>query len=351
MAVARHGRRRGAARTARRPGGLLVLWQLLGVIGLGLLGAIVWSRRRGFSFAALEDDFSPPPNKVPNKVPGESSAGETGVPGESTAADASPSDVAVWIAGPAGNLFVRDGGGGEALPVLFVHSLGGNGGQWALQLDHLRRARRAVALDLRGHGDSDPADSGDYSIAGLAGDVAAVADQLGLRRFVLAGHSLGAAVAIEYAGRHPERVAGLLLVDPNGDQTRLPKKQASTFLKAIAADPIAELEWYFRQILINGDASASRWVLEDLHLTDEAAIAGAIESSFHYAPLAALALYGGPKLTVVSDMNSLPFSLHNLVSDLPARLIPGTGHWLQMDRPAVFNRVVDEFLAEAEPAS
>src|SRR3954452_2689381 len=110
------------------------------------------------------------------------------------------------------------------------------------------------------------------------------------------------------------------------------------------------MDWYFRQILVNGDPAASRWVLEDLRLTDEAALAGAVESSFRHQPLPALARYGGPKLAVVSDMNSLPFSLHNLIADLPVRLVPGTGHWLQMDRPALFNRIVDEFLAEAEAA-
>jgi pimeloyl-ACP methyl ester carboxylesterase len=334
--------RRDRPRRGRRHSNPSRLASLLGLLGLGLLATVLWSRRRGFSLAELEDDFAPPPSPPPPDEP------------EAAAEAGNSADAAVWIAGPAGNLFVRDGGPApgnpSGLPVLFVHSLGGNGGQWALQLDHLRRTRRAAALDLRGHGDSDPADDGDYSIAALAGDVGAVADQLGLRRFVLAGHSLGGSVAIEYAGRHPERVAGLLLVDPNGDQSRIPKKQAASFIRAIAADPLAEMEWHFRQILVHGDAAASRWVLEDLRLTDEAAISGAIASSFHHQPLPALARYGGPKLTVVSDMNSLPFSLHRLASDLPARLVPGTGHWLQMDRPAVFNRIADEFIAEAEAA-
>jgi pimeloyl-ACP methyl ester carboxylesterase len=335
-------------RAVRRSGGLRLLWRLLGVLGLGLLAAILWSRRRGFSLADLENDFAPPP--PPAAEPPEGLAGTGGSQPAGRSRGSAP-DVAVWIAGPSGNLFVRDGGAGSGrLPILFVHSLGGNGGQWALQLDHLRRSRRAAALDLRGHGDSDPADDGDYSIAALAGDVAAAADQLGLRRFVLAGHSLGGSVAIEYAGRHPERVAGLLLVDPNGDQSRIPKKEAASFLRAIAAAPLAEMDWYFRQILVNGEPSASRWVLEDLRLTDEAAISGAVESSFRYAPLPALARFGGPRLSVVSDMNSLPLSLHNLAGDLPVHLIPGTGHWLQMDRPAVFNRIVDDFLAAAEAA-
>jgi pimeloyl-ACP methyl ester carboxylesterase len=53
---------------------------------------------------------------------------------------------------------------------------------------------------------------------------------------------------------------------------------------------------------------------------------------------------------VVSDMNNLPYSLHRMLPELTARLMTGTGHWLMMDRPELFNRIVDEFLEEVEGA-
>jgi pimeloyl-ACP methyl ester carboxylesterase len=261
---------------------------------------------------------------------------------------------ALWLCGPAGNLYIRDGGADEhpdALPILLLHSLGGNGGQWALQLDHVRRHRRGVALDFRGHGESDPAEDGDYSVAALASDVAAVADQLSLRRFFLAGHSLGSAVAIEYAGHHPERVAGLLLVDPNGDLSRMPEKESRPFLESLRANPLAELESYFRQLVVGGDPDAASWVLEDLRLTHEDAVAKAAEGTLRYQPLPALKRYKGPRLSIVSDMNRLPYSLHNLLPDLPTHLMTGTGHWLMMDRPEAFNRLLDGFVEKVDPES
>ena len=327
--------RRSSYPRPRRSRGLL--WSLLGLLTLGLAAVLLARKRPGEIFA----DFAPEPRRGrPEPEPQDDAAPE--VEGE-----------ALWIAGPAGNLYIRDGGEDEhpeALPILFLHSLAGNGGQWALQLDHVRRRRRGVALDFRGHGESDPAEDGDYSIAGLAGDVAAVADQLGLRRFLLAGHSLGSAVAIEYAGRHPERVAGLLLVDPNGDMSRVPDQEFASFLESLRADPLTELESYFRQLVVGGDADAARWVLEDLRLTHEDAVAKAVEGSLRYQPLPALARYPGPKLSVISDMNRLPYSLHNLLPDLPARLMTGTGHWVMMDRPEAFNRLLDEFVEQVESA-
>jgi pimeloyl-ACP methyl ester carboxylesterase len=317
---------------SRRRRGRGLFWTLLGLFTLGALASALVGLRR-WTPAELEPEPEGPQPKGPEPEP-------PAVPNE-----------ALWLAGPAGNLYVRNGGAAEhpdALPVLFLHSLAGNGGQWALQLDHLRRRRRAAAVDLRGHGESDPAEDGDYSVAGMAADVAAAADQLGLRRFILAGHSLGSAVAIEYASRHPERVAGLLLVDPNGDMSRVPESETRPFLEALRSDPMSELESYFRQLVVGGDPDAARWVLEDLRLTYEGAIVPAVEGSLRYEPLPALARYPGPRLAILSDMNRLPYSLHKLLPDLPTRLMTGTGHWLMMDRPEVFNRLLDEFVEEVE---
>lgn len=313
-----------------------LLWILLSLLTLGLTALLAAAGRGG-----IFEDFEPEPARRRKPQPEDDAAPE--VEGE-----------ALWLCGPSGNLYIRDGGADEhpeALPILFLHSLGGNGGQWALQLDHVRRHRRGVALDFRGHGESDPAEDGDYTVAGLASDVAAVADQLSLRRFFLAGHSLGSAVAIEYAGRHPERVAGLVLVDPNGDLSRMPAKESRPFLESLRADPLAELDSYFRQLVVGGDPDAASWVLEDLRLTYEDAIPKAVEGTLGYHPLPALERYKGPRLSIISDMNRLPYSLHNLLPDLPTHLMTGTGHWMMMDRPEAFNRLLDGFVEKVDPES
>jgi pimeloyl-ACP methyl ester carboxylesterase len=292
----------------------------------------------------------PIPPSVRSRKSGESHESRS----RESATPAAPAEPAgpeqLWIAGPAGNLFVRDCGeaAGGRLPVLFVHSLAGNGGQWALQLDHLRRRRQALAFDLRGHGDSDPAEDGAYDVASLAADVVAVADHFALRRFVLAGHSLGAAVAIAYAAAHPQRVAGLLLVDPNGDQSRIPRQQLEPFLAALRAEPLTELEAYYRQLVLGGDRDAARWVIEDLRLTHEDAVAAAVAGAVEFAPLPALARYPGPRLSVISGANDLPYSLHKLLPELPVQLVRGTGHWLMMDRPEIFNGILEAFLEQVE---
>jgi pimeloyl-ACP methyl ester carboxylesterase len=56
----------------------------------------------------------------------------------------------------------------------------------------------------------------DYRGEAFVSDVEAVVEKLKLPRFVLVGHSLGGAVAIKYAGAHPDRVAGLVVVGAPG---------------------------------------------------------------------------------------------------------------------------------------
>ena len=74
----------------------------------------------------------------------------------------------------------------------------------------------------------------------------------------------------------------------------------------------------------------------------------ALRQSLDYDPLTPLQSYHGPKLSVTTDLNDAPFSLHSLLPDLPHIRITGPGHWLQMDRPDEFNRILDAFLRSAD---
>jgi pimeloyl-ACP methyl ester carboxylesterase len=70
---------------------------------------------------------------------------------------------------------------------------------------------RLILPDLRGHGRS-PAPEGTYTMSLLAGDVAALLDELKLEQVLLAGHSMGGYVALAFAQAYPQRLAGLALV-------------------------------------------------------------------------------------------------------------------------------------------
>jgi non-heme chloroperoxidase len=111
------------------------------------------------------------------------------------------------------SLFYKDWGAGK--PVVFVHSWALNSDMWQYQMIRLAdQGLRCVAYDSRGHGrSSDPGRGYDYDT--LAGDLAAVIEQLNLREITLVGHSMGCGVIVRYLSRHgPRRVARVALVSP-----------------------------------------------------------------------------------------------------------------------------------------
>lgn len=103
--------------------------------------------------------------------------------------------------------------GQGGLPVIFQHGLGGNEEQVAQNFPD-SRSRRRLTVECRAHGDSGTGSKRPFSIAMFADDVLAAADAAGLDRFVAGGISMGAAIALRLASRHPDRVVGLVLVRP-----------------------------------------------------------------------------------------------------------------------------------------
>lgn len=98
-------------------------------------------------------------------------------------------------------------------PVVFLHGGGLNAHTWDIVCAALRRERHCLALDQRGHGESEWSPQMDYSTESQVGDLDAFVDAMGLERFVLVGMSLGGVNGLAWAGRHGQRLAGLVLVD------------------------------------------------------------------------------------------------------------------------------------------
>lgn len=110
------------------------------------------------------------------------------------------------------DLFVRLVGSGA--PALFVHGLGGNSSNWTDLMWLLSDDVHAVAPDLPGFGRSGPAASGVYSPQGQADFLAEFVERTFAEPVHLFGNSMGGAISLQLAGRHPELVRSLTLVSP-----------------------------------------------------------------------------------------------------------------------------------------
>jgi pimeloyl-ACP methyl ester carboxylesterase len=105
----------------------------------------------------------------------------------------------------------------EGTPLLMLHGFGNDAHVWEDLAEAVAPHYRTLALDLRGHGDSDRDPEGRYDHLSMARDVEAVCEALDIKRVVLVGHSMGGRVAMRFAGRNQEKLAGLVIVDSAPD--------------------------------------------------------------------------------------------------------------------------------------
>ena len=160
---------------------------------------------------------------------------------------------------------------------------------------------------------------------------------------------MGGLVLADYAGRHPGQVAGLLLDDPAGDLTRLPRPALDAWLDGFGLDTYpAFREQWFGKMLEPARPAVREAVLARMRATPREVVAASARGLCAYDPTPGLRGYRGPSLTVVTEQNNEPYSLQNVVPGLRSQLVPGTSHWIMMDDPEAFNAVLDRFLAEVK---
>lgn len=106
--------------------------------------------------------------------------------------------------------------------IVFLHGFGGRATQWIYQLQTFSESCHVIAIDQRGHGQSDR-NASDYRMPVLQADILSVLDTLGIaQKIILVGHSFGGAVATEFAVNHPDRVQQLILIATTGEYSLNP---------------------------------------------------------------------------------------------------------------------------------
>jgi len=119
---------------------------------------------------------------------------------------------------------LRDEGPRDGPPIILLHGSNADLHTWQPWVDGLADTYRVIRFDQVGHGLTGPDAGGDYSTANYVADIDEVADTLGLDTFILGGNSMGGSHTVAYAMEHPERLAGMILVDAGGAPIRTESK-------------------------------------------------------------------------------------------------------------------------------
>ena len=101
----------------------------------------------------------------------------------------------------------------NAPDLVLLHGYTGHARSWDAFAEAMTDRYRVLALDQRGHGETDWAPAERYGVEDMADDLKAFVKALGLRGFTLVGLSMGGMVAMEYAGRRPPELAAVVIVD------------------------------------------------------------------------------------------------------------------------------------------
>lgn len=244
-------------------------------------------------------------------------------------------------------------GSGNLRPIVFLHGVGSDKSVWAPQLDHFGQARRAIAFDYPGYGESDPANPGttrdDYAAA-----ICQAMDELGVPHAHVCGLSLGGVVAIALHHAEPGRCASLILADtfavhPDGQGIRDRGLEAS---RSIGMRAMAEQRTPF---ILGSHAPEHVKVdtIETMARIDPAAFAVGLDAVWLADQRDRLETIAVPTLVIVGDEDkptppALSEALAHAIPGAKLEVIEGAGHLTNAEKPAHFNRLVDSFLAGIE---
>jgi 3-oxoadipate enol-lactonase len=263
-------------------------------------------------------------------------------------------DTRLSFVGPAPQLVVEWCGNGPL--VLMMHGIGGNRGNWKAQLADLGRDFTAAAWDARGYGSSDDYD-GPLAFEDFSRDVLRVLDAFGADRAHLVGLSMGGRIALDFAGRHGDRVASLVLADTSAGsaETASPEK-VEQFLLArkkplLEGRTPADIAPSLAPTLVGRSVTPA--VLADVVASLSAlhveSYLKTLDTVTRYTAFPALAGVQLPALVIVGEEDGIatPAYARSMAASLPRgefHLLEGTGHLSNMENPLGFNRAVRAFL-------
>jgi pimeloyl-ACP methyl ester carboxylesterase len=247
---------------------------------------------------------------------------------------------------------------GAGVPVVLLHGFSLDRRMWDDQVDALARRYRVIRYDLRGFGRSTPG-TGTYR---HVDDLMALLDHLAIDRACLIGVSLGGGAIINAAVAYPDRVLGIVAVDPSlgGFPWSATQTQAMRDIRARAGDAgieAARARWLslpiFRTLASNptanarfrsivGEYSGWHWRNTDRGLP---LVPPAIERLHEIT---------APALVIVGELDTADFqhiasTLEREIPNARKIVLPGVGHMGNMEAPQRFNAAVTAFLEELAP--
>jgi pimeloyl-ACP methyl ester carboxylesterase len=245
---------------------------------------------------------------------------------------------------------------GEPAALVFLHYWGGSRRTFDPVIARLTSGCTVVSYDHRGWGAAREL-PGPYGISQLADDVLDVVRELGLRRYVLAGHSMGGKIAQLAASRRPEGLAGLVLIAPAPPRPEVVNPQAADALSH-AYDSRATVTQALQHVLTHRPLPAAlreQVIADSLAAGDDARLAWPLHGIAEDITAAASAIEVPVQVLAgqhdkVDPPAALETSLLPFIPGARMTVIEGTGHLSPLEVPGQIANLLDQFAATLAPA-
>jgi 3-oxoadipate enol-lactonase len=257
--------------------------------------------------------------------------------------------------------FIEAGEPGHRPTLVFLHGIGGRAWGWQDMLDRCAAQRwHALAWDMPGYGDSPPIDGLDFDL--LADALEALLAHSDVERAVLVGHSLGGMVALQAWGRHPQRVAGLVLAGSSpafghgsGDfQTRF---LADRLAPLEAGQTLADIAARLIPAMAGPDAAPESLARAQACMASitPAGYRAALQALVRFEQRATLPTITVPTLCLAGehDRTAAPAVVRRMAEHIPGATyaeMPGAGHLMNFEQPEAFAAALSAFLDTHFPA-
>jgi len=252
-------------------------------------------------------------------------------------------------------------GAAEGPPIVLLHGFTASSASFADNIEGLRQYFEVTTVELLGHGDSDAPDHpAAYRPERALERLLGLFDELGYRQALLCGHSLGGALALLFALEHPERTAGVIVINSNsaaGDAVW--REEARANLEALAERVRREGTAFLKSTRLYPAHSrrlperAKQLLTEDFdRLTPQGIAHTAAELVANVNAVERLRELQVPVLVVIGDRDTeFVENAPKLLKALPPGLaravtLEGAGHAANLESPERFERAVVEFARE-----
>jgi pimeloyl-ACP methyl ester carboxylesterase len=239
-----------------------------------------------------------------------------------------------------------EGSGEPAL--VFIHGWSCDNTVWVEQVKTFSPKYKVVTIDLAGHGKSG-IERKDYTLQLFGADVAAVVNQLGLTKVVLIGHSMGGPVVIEAANLLKGKVIGLIGADTfqNLGQT-IPAEQIGPFLKPFRDNFVITTKAFVKMMFPpTADSVLVKKVAEKMSSAPPAIALSAIENMYKDNAIKATKELLAPIISINCDLYPVQLEQNKkVVKFFEMKLMKGVGHFVMLENPATFDKLLQEAVNE-----